>query len=486
MTEATCAVCTETFNRTIRSPVRCCFCEYAACMACTKRYVLSSVEDPHCMSCRRRWNTRYLDSILSNAFRTGPYARHRENVLIDRERSMLPATQVHVESTILLERYDAREKEIGRELALVNNRMTNLRLRRRRVSMMEPGTVPAEYDDVDGVTEAEGGGDEAAPPPTQAQARAAFVKPCPTQGCRGFLSTAYKCGICGTRACPDCHEVVAPPTTAPTVEAAEAAGEGAPPGAVEGGDAQAHVCNPEVLASVRAIAADSKACPSCGAMIFRVSGCYQMYCTVPGCHTAFDFVTGRVETGRIHNPHYYEFMRRNGGEPPREPGDRPCDPDEFPGFVALNRHPGVRSVPAAQAVIVAVHMLATHVRLFELPRYPTQNPAEGMDVVNRDLRIQYMRNRLVDASFKKKLLAREKRRNYKADVHDVLVMVCVVIGDVLRALIADRSADAYPTAKRALDELRAYANASLLDVSRDYNFVVPNVSDAWKIVSVKA
>ena len=109
-----------------------------------------------------------------------------------------------------------------------------------------------------------------------------------------------------------------------------------------------------------------------------------------------------------------------------------------------------------------------------------------MDVVNRDLRIQYMRNRLVDASFKKKLLAREKRRNYKADVHDVLVMVCVVIGDVLRALIADRSADAYPTAKRALDELRAYANASLLDVSRDYNFVVPNVSDAWKIVSVKA
>lgn len=46
--------------------------------------------------------------------------------------------------------------------------------------------------------------------------------------------------------------------------------------------------------------------------------CSQIWCTI--CHTAFDWKTGEIEKKRIHNPHYYEYLRKisPNGEIPRE------------------------------------------------------------------------------------------------------------------------------------------------------------------------
>lgn len=53
-----------------------------------------------------------------------------------------------------------------------------------------------------------------------------------------------------------------------------------------------------------------------------VKNCNQMFCTQ--CHTAFDWVSGKVETGIIHNPHYFELQKKLGGEVPRNIRDVPC------------------------------------------------------------------------------------------------------------------------------------------------------------------
>ena len=42
------------------------------------------------------------------------------------------------------------------------------------------------------------------------------------------------------------------------------------------------------------------------------------------CHQAFSWKTGLVDTGVVHNPHFYEFQRNNNGTVARAPGDVLC------------------------------------------------------------------------------------------------------------------------------------------------------------------
>ena len=48
-----------------------------------------------------------------------------------------------------------------------------------------------------------------------------------------------------------------------------------------------------------------------------------MWCTQ--CKVAFDYVTLKIDTGNVHNPHYYEHLQNlNNGLTPRNPQDVLC------------------------------------------------------------------------------------------------------------------------------------------------------------------
>jgi hypothetical protein len=97
-----------------------------------------------------------------------------------------------------------------------------------------------------------------------------------------------------------------------------------------------HECKKEDIETADMIKADCKACPNCGEFIQKSSGCDQMWCI--SCQTPFSWTTGKVVTGGIiHNPHYYEWMQRNGGAAPRNPADVPCG--GYPNAWELRRMP---------------------------------------------------------------------------------------------------------------------------------------------------
>ena len=106
---------------------------------------------------------------------------------------------------------------------------------------------------------------------------------CITPQCNGVIfSSDYICTLCRIKLCEHCLE--------------ECKTE--------------HVCNLELVESIKHIQNNSKMCPKCYQRIIKIDGCDQMFCV--DCNTAFSWNTGKIETGRIHNPHYYEKLRSNG------------------------------------------------------------------------------------------------------------------------------------------------------------------------------
>ncbi len=126
--------------------------------------------------------------------------------------------------------------------------------------------------------------------------REAFVQTCPNANCKGMLSQKYKCSTCEVTFCPRCLK--------PKMKD--------------------HECDQDLVSTIDLIKATSKKCPKCSERIDKDSGCDQMWC--PTCKVAFSWRTGKIENGYIHNPHYFEYMRRTGQDIARAPGDQadPC------------------------------------------------------------------------------------------------------------------------------------------------------------------
>ena len=112
-----------------------------------------------------------------------------------------------------------------------------------------------------------------------------------------------------------------------------------------------------MIATAKMIKDSSRGCPGCGERISKIDGCDQMWC--PSCHVAFSWRTGEIENGRIHNPHYYQWMRANaaGGVIPREPND-PGRLVHDLGFVIRNMqaHPFLTFSPAAWPVDIITEL----------------------------------------------------------------------------------------------------------------------------------
>ena len=444
-----CEVCCDGFNRSSRSKITCPYCPFSACSGCTERYLLETTQDAHCMACRKSWSREILVDNFTQKFVSRDYKNRRESLLLEREKSLMPATQPYVE----LERKvrQASQELVG--LGIVINTHTNklnviaglqlaplavehgldnefdalvlrhklIQDQRRLINNVALDIQHLEWYQNQLITRIHGGqvGNE----------KRQFVRACPVDDCRGFLSTVWKCGVCDNWSCPDCHEVKGKDKDGP------------------------HVCDPNNVETAKLLAKDSRNCPKCASMIFKIDGCDQMFCTQ--CHTAFSWRTGRVESGTIHNPHYYEYHRQRGTLQ-RNPGDVPCG--GFPEWFRIN-HTCARN-SALFAKIAAAHRTHGHCQWVVIPRYTTGNQD------NRDLRVKFMIGDIDEDEFKRKIQQREKARHRKTDIVQVLEMYTTVLNDLFQAYVVDGD---YNSICEALTSLQTHFNSTMDTISKRYS-----------------
>ena len=443
--ERDCPVCYDKYTAHVRKPVNCPYCEFAACNVCTKKYLIDGILDAHCMSCRRAWNDEFLDLNFTAAFRKGPYKKHREDILLDREIAILPTRQYRVEATIKLREVEEKMKVIHKELQewekerqKIMTRSNNLHRETVRYTAEAGGRAPPAWT----LNEGEKGKPE--------KERAKFVMKCPDGECRGFLSTAYKCGTCQKWTCPDCM-------------------------IVKGEDKDTeHTCDPAVKETVALIIKESKPCPKCGERISKIDGCDQMWCI--DCHTAFSWSTGQQVNGVIHNPHYYEFLRKQGnGVAPRNAGDVPCG--GVPYYHVLSA--SLRRLPQVQQTeFINIHRITQEMNDYYLPRYQGQFNADD----NGDLGVQYLIKEINKDQMKQELVKRELKRNKHLAIRAILEMFVTTSTMMLNNLINETPQN-QTDAEKVLSEyrnLRQYVNESLMGVSRMKNCSVPQLGDNWR------
>lgn len=461
----TCGVCCESFNRSTHKVIQCPYCPFQVCATCSERYLLETEQDAHCMSCRKAWDRQVLTDNFTQKFVTRTYKARRENLLLDRERSLMPATQPYVEIS-------KKIQATIREIDALHAKMDEGETRRNAIARTDPAIHAVannfesefdaqcdirrrEYQEVRSLWGLRADRDFFAWKRdalitmlngSVLSDRRQFVRACPYNDCKGFLSTAWKCGLCENWTCPECHEGVGPDKTAP------------------------HTCDEAHLATARLLSKDSRNCPKCAALIFKIDGCDQMYCTQ--CHTAFSWRRGTVETGTIHNPHYYEFQRRMG-HLPRNPGDVPCG--GMPNWrTVVNIIIADNTSVYDRQYIGDAHRAEGHIRWVVLPRYTTNLQHE-----NRDLRIKYMLGDMTEDEFKKKIQQREKARLRKQDIHQVMEMLVAVLVDLFQEFA--RTHDT-PTLLRSLEELKLHVNTTLGKVSKRWtNCAVPTIRGTFTI-----
>ena len=413
----TCPVCCDAYTKTTRPPVSCFSCSYEACSRCVRSFLLSTPAEPHCMNCRHVWNREFLDAHLTRAWREGELKRHRAALLFDRERSMLPATQPAVE-TELQKRAVAKEvEEIAIKVAHLKKELKEAEaaLDRRRF-FLQNGRWPEET--------------EAKP------VRREFVAACPSETCRGFLSTAYKCGTCQRQFCSACREL----------------------------QAEDHVCDPSLVATIKAIVSDSRPCPSCGTAISKVSGCDQMYCTQ--CDTAFSYSTGARIKGVIHNPHYFERLHKLGLAAGNQ--EVPCQ-QGLPTYLELRR-----VCPDTTVMFRRLYQATLHVQETVMPAYP--NPAIPAD--NTDLRVKYLLKEIDEHKFQQLLQQRDRRRQRELEVRECIGLFLALCTDFFVAC----NRRTYKGASSISDALNAllkniedHVNAPLRAIGDRYANIVPQI-----------
>jgi hypothetical protein len=422
-----------------------------------------------------------MSTVMTKSFLIKEYKLHRETVLYESECSMLPETQPFAEAEATRRTALAKLRDLQGESYVIKNNIFDLRTKKAKIihSIMSlyPFITTREvlrigYNDIAPIdrslhtaTRALTELNEKIYPLREiAYSRGSrtptikreFVRPCPKEECRGFLDGKWCCGLCNTEVCSHCHEPF-------------------------GASKKEHTCNADSVATAQALEKETRPCPSCSTRIFKIDGCDQMWCTQ--CRTAFSWRTGRVITGHIHNPHYWEFMRRNKAEAanlPRDPLDIPCGGLPYAhSFAALLD--AVVGKGITYDVLMLGLMMARHVEQVEFHRYRTQDVAAD----NRDLRIGFLLKDFDTDAFKVKLQRREKAAARKREIMDVLTMMVNVSAIIMQRIEQGADSVAVEAAAKELAALMEYTDESMKKISARYNCVTPRFTESDRVVTVR-
>ena len=449
-----CSVCCEKMAKPIV-----CACGFTCCRTCIRTYLTEQIQDPHCMSCKKVWEADALGDVLGKTYTSTTFKKIRAEVYVDYEKNQLAHTQPLVAKfkrdetmTETIQALTLENKNMKRGTSgcihcmgarykshwcktckagdsASNHKIANAYVMFGPLMCMECKNYPlneahecrnckkphclechtihtGECPTIECIC-IEYSCDQCKTVRNNQQIQECrlamrdnvvkekheFLMNCQAKECKGYLSTKYKCGLCEKYTCSACLLV----------------------------KEEGHECKEDDLSTVRLIRKETKPCPKCSARISKIDGCDQMWCVE--CKTAFSWKSGNIVNGAIHNPHYYDYLRKTQGFVPR--ADNPCG-----------------EIPPLGTMRLTLRTVADYIRsnLFSFHRFleeinwmsRRQNPYEDQLVKNR---IYYLLNRIDFKKFTQKAFMYYQRSLRFQRIGELLTMLREVLLDQMSLMM---------------------------------------------------
>lgn len=479
-----CVICFEKINKSTHKIVKCEYCDYESCVSCVKKYLLNE-DISKCMSCKKEWSRKFIKNNITAVFLNTELKEHYTNILFNKEISFLPETQKIIENRINQERLRKEQRKFEKELIKIVDNLTELNLEiMPLINEISAKLAPNIINIINNIAVSNEIKNEILEnqknliniaenkkkleterieinnllteikKEINTEYTVKYVKSCQQEECKGFLNEEYKCGICNYYTCSKCNIVT-------------------------GTDIHGkHECDPDDVKTTELLNADTKPCPTCGMGIFKIDGCDQMWCTQ--CKTAFSFTTGTIET-IIHNPHYYEWMRREGRTIPRAAGDNVCDDDiinytvirkimdKTDEYVEKNNITDVTKLNEDTKYILECCRKLTECRAY-MDKY---QQIEYTFTYYGYLRELYIQNKITKEKFKEITISQEIARLKENEIRNVKLFTINALTDVILSYVnikmnsPDWSGD-YTEPIKEIKEIFKIANAYLLNIKESY------------------
>lgn len=358
--------------------VTCNYCKFQACDDCQEKFLLTQ-NNPKCMDCKKEWSIEFLHYNFSKNFINKKYKQHRENILFEMEKALLPRTQIELTRK-------RKIKELSDEVETYKQMIYNLEI---EINYLRNNRDVIEEKKLETTEQ---------------------LRNCPKVDCRGYLNSINKdtsqCGLCEVRACKKCLEI----------------------------KEDNHECDEKTLDTLKSIKNECRACPKCSALISKISGCDMMFCTM--CKTGFSWKTGELATGPIHNPHYFEYlasigedskevMRRFGGDAYVRWEDITNENIyciRFDFLVSMFTQKIKKVVPIATELYELARFI---IHIEDVEKDHRYRPVD-LEEKNQDIREQYLTKQIDDKKFRSHIYRRNKKHEFNIEVYMLLDMLVTI------------------------------------------------------------
>jgi len=393
-----CPICIEEYY--LYNIVTCPSCDYSCCKICMKTYILNS-ENDNVICINRECNKTFLKTTLFELLPVNwlndTFKKYQHEIRFKKQQTLfsevMGQVEYEVKSIKLRKYYKDIESEMKEKIATIHLEY-KLKLTNATDAIYAHDTTVA-----------------------SSKVKKKFIKPCAFNNCKGMLDLDWKCGICDMVTCSKCFEHIKDIN---------------------------HICSEDNIKTVELIKKTTKNCPTCGEGIYKIEGCDQMYCT--SCNTAFSWNTGTIVVTNIHNPHYFEYLRKQStnGIIPRQQGDFHQNPDDThidcinDNYLLRFTMTKFKLIENYQNYQIFILNFTELIRLYlhSKERYNSiQRHITNSENELRGLRIQFLSSILTEDRFKKQINTIYKRNEMYAESHSLIETIYLIAESIIKKYI---------------------------------------------------